>query len=90
MIIKAKRTDVLEKKLITFINKIVVNFLNKKGYECDTSMESMRKVNSELNAKGLTVILDRKNERISKIGSYYTWEGFIKVKIIDKITGKEK
>ncbi|MCI8411948.1 MAG: hypothetical protein HFJ40_05920 [Clostridia bacterium] len=89
MLIKAKRIDNLEKKVSEYKNKAVIKYLNSKGYECNESIKSMRKVNSLLKSEMKKVVIDIQNERLSRIGAYYTWEAYIKVKIIDTITGKE-
>lgn len=89
MLIRAKRIDNLQTKISEYQNKVVVKVLNSKGYKCDTSRISMIKVNNKLKVKGLRVVIEIKNERVSKIGSYYTWEAKIRVKIMDVITGKE-
>lgn len=87
--LRAKRVDNLERKVIEHKNKIVVKYLNSKGYDCNTSKESMRKVNAILKSKNQKVMLQIENEKVAKIGSYYVWDAFVKVKIIDTITGKE-
>lgn len=89
MLIRAKRIDNLERKVDNYKNKIVVNYLREKGYECNTTKESMIKVNNLLKTKGQRVVISKQNERLSKVGSYYTWEAYINVKIVDFITGKE-
>lgn len=89
MLIKAKRIDNLEKKVSEYKNKVVVGYLKSKGYECNESRRSMIKVNNLLKTKGQRVVIEKENERLSRLGAYYTWEAYIKVKIIDIITGKE-
>lgn len=89
MFIKAKRMDNLEKKVSEYKNKVAVKYLNLRGYECDESTKSMAKVNSILKAKQQRVVLEIKNEIVSRLGAYYTWEASIRVKIVDTITGKE-
>lgn len=89
MLIKAKRIDNLERKVSEYKNKTVVKFLKLKGYECNESRKSMIKVNNILKTKGQRVVIEKENERLSRLGAYYTWEAYIKVKIVDVITGKE-
>lgn len=89
MLIKAKRLDNLELKVSSYKNRVVVNYLNSKGYKCDGSKISMVKVNNLLKSKGQRVVITKEDERISRLGSYYTWEAKIKVKIIDTITMEE-
>lgn len=89
MLIKAKRIDNLEKKISEYKNKEVIKYLKLRGYECNTSKESMIRVNNLLKAEMKKIVIDIKCERLSKLGSYYTWEAEIKVKIVDRITGKE-
>lgn len=89
MLIKAKRIDNLEIKVSEYKNRLVVKYLNTKGYDCDYSKSSMKRVNSILKSKKQKVMLQTENERLSKVGSYYTWEAYVRVKIIDIITGKE-
>ena len=45
MQIKAKRIDRLQDKVQGFKNKMVVKYLNNRGYDCNTSTSSMRRVN---------------------------------------------
>lgn len=90
MLIKAKRMDNLELKVSEYKNKMVVKYLNLKGYKCDGSRISMIHVNNLLKSKNQRVVIEKQNERISRLGSYYIWEAYIKVKIVDTITGKEK
>lgn len=89
MLIKAKRIDNLERKVSEYKNKVVIRYLKSKGYECNESRKSMIKVNNILKTKGQRVVIEKENERLSRLGAYYTWEAYIKVKIIDIITGKE-
>lgn len=89
MLIKAKKIDNLEKKVSKYKNKLVVRFLNSKGYECDSSRISMIKINNILKNKGQRVVIEKENERLSRLGAYYTWECKVKVKIVDTITRKE-
>lgn len=49
----------------------------------------MRNVNTILKSKNQKVMLNIENEKLLKIGSYYTWDAYVRVKIIDIITGKE-
>lgn len=89
MLIKAKRIDNLEKKVSEYRDKLVIKYLNAKGYKCDYSRISMIKVNNLLKSQGKRVIIEKQNEKLSRLGSYYTWEAYIKIKIVDTITGKE-
>lgn len=89
MMLKAKRIDNLEKKASEYKNNVVVKYLNSKGYECNNSRLSMVKINNLLKTKGQRVVIEKENERLSRLGSYYTWEAHIRVKIVDIITGKE-
>lgn len=89
MLIKAKRIDNLERKVSEYKNKIVVRYLKSRGYECNETRKSMIKTNNLLKNKGQRVVIEKENERLSRLGAYYTWEAYIKVKIIDTITGKE-
>ena len=89
MLIKAKRIDNLERKVSEYKNKVVVKYLNSRGYECNNSRLSMIKINNLLKTKGQRVVIESQNEKLSRLGAYYTWEAYIKVKIIDIITGKE-
>lgn len=89
MLIKAKRMDNLERKVSEYKNKVVIRYLKSKGYECNETRKSMIKVNNLLKSKGQRVVIEKENERLSRLGAYYTWEAYIKVKIVDVITGKE-
>lgn len=87
--VRAKKLKDLNIKISQTKNNLVVNILNKKGYECDNSQISQIKVNRKLNLEQKKVILENKNEKVSKIGSYYVWEADVIVKTLDKVTGKE-
>ena len=89
MMLKAKRINDLEKKVSEYKNKVVVKYLNSRGYECNNSRLSMVKINNLLKTKGQRVVIEKENERLSRLGAYYTWEAYIKVKIVDVITEKE-
>lgn len=89
MLIKAKRTDKLQSKVNEYKNKAVIRYLVSKGYECNNTKESMIRINNLLKNKGQKVIIETKNERLSKIGVYYTYEANVIVKIVDTIIGKE-
>ena len=89
MLIKAKRIDNLQNKVSEYKNKIVVSYLKSVGYECNESRKSMIKVNKLLKSKGQRVVIEKENERLSRLGAYYTYEAYMKVKIIDILTGKE-
>ena len=89
MRIRAKRTDRLEDKVKSFKNKMVVKYLNDRGYECNMSTSSMRKVNRVIRQEKKRVMIQVKNEKFLKIGSYYVWDGYLIVKLVDALTGKE-
>ena len=87
--VRSKKLKNLSIKISQVKNNLVVNILNKKGYECDNSQISQIKANRKLNSEQKKVILENQNEKVSKIGSYYVWEAEVIVKIVDKATGKE-
>lgn len=89
MMLKAKRIENLQSKVSEYKNRQVVKYLRLRGYECNTSKKSMIKVNNLLKSKMKRIVIESKYERLSRLGSYYTWEAEIKVKIVDRITGKE-
>ena len=89
MLIKAKRIDNLQSKVSEYKNRQVVKYLQLKGYECDTSRKSMIKANNLLKSEMKRIVIESRYERLSRLGAYYTWEAEIKVKIVDRITGKE-
>ena len=89
MKIKAKRIDKLEEKVKEFKNKIVVKHLNEIGYDCNTSKSSMRKINKIIKKENKKVIIQVKDEKLLRIGSYYVWDGYLIVKLVDALTGKE-
>ena len=89
MELKAKRVDRLQNKVREFENKLVVKFLNSRGYECNTSTASMIKVNRKIKSEKKRVVIERKDVKLSKLGSYYVWDGLLRIKLIDIITGKE-
>ena len=89
MLIKAERIDNLQSKVSEYKNKVVVKYLQLRGYKCDTSRKSMIQVNNLLKSEMKRVVIESKYERLSRLGAYYTWEAEIKVKIVNIITGKE-
>lgn len=89
MILRAKKIKNLQVKVNNYKNNLVIEYLNSKGYDCDNKKTNMIRVNNLLRSNGKKVVIEIQNERLSKSGSYYVWEANIKVKIIDKITGKE-
>ncbi len=89
MQIKAKRIDRLQDKVQEFKNKMVVKHLNNKGYDCNTSTSSMRRVNGIIKKEKKKVIIQVKDEKILRVGSYYVWDGYLIVKLMDALTGKE-
>lgn len=89
MQIKAKRIDKLEDKVQEFKNKMVIKYLNERGYECNTSTSSMRRVNGIIKKENKRVTIQVKNEKLLRIGSYYVWDGYLIVKLVDAFTGKE-
>lgn len=89
MQIKAKRIDKLQEKVKKFENNLVVKYLNNKGYKCDTSMESMKRVSRIIRSEKRNVIIERLDEKLFKSGSYFIWDGLLRIKLIDILTGKE-
>lgn len=89
MKIKAKRIDKLQEKVQEFKNKMVVKYLKNKGYDCNTSTSSMRRVNGIIKKENKRVMLQVKDEKLLKTGSYYVWDGYLIVKLVDVLTGKE-
>lgn len=89
MQIKAKRIDRLQDKVQEFKNKMVVKYLNSRGYDCNTSTSSMRKINGIIKKEKKRVIIQVKDEKLSRLGSYYVWDGYLIVKLVDSLTGKE-
>lgn len=89
MTVKAKRIDNLQRKIGEYKNKLVVKYLNANGYECSNTLESMKKVNEKLSAENKKVILQIENEKVFRNGSYYVWDAYVKVKIINVTTGED-
>lgn len=89
MQIKAKRIDRLEDKVQEFKNKMVVKYLNSRGYDCNTSTSSMRKVNGIIKKEKKRVMIQVKDEKLLRVGSYFIWDGYLMIKLIDTLTGKE-
>ena len=89
MQVKAKRIDRLEEKVQEFKNKMVIKYLNSKGYECNNSTSSMRRVNGIIKKEKKRVMIQVKNEKLLRIGSYYVWDGYLIIKLVDSLTGKE-
>ena len=89
MQIKSKRADKLQDKLQKLKNKIVVKYLNGRGYDCDISTSSMRRVNEIIKKEKKKVVIQVKDEKLLRIGSYYVWDGYLIIKLVDALTGKE-
>lgn len=89
MQIKAKRIDRLQDKVQEFKNKAVIKYLNEKGYECNTSTSSMRRVNEIIKKEKKRVMIQVKDEKLLRIGSYYVWDGYLTIQLVDSLTGKE-
>ena len=89
MQIKAKRIDRLQDKVQEFKNKMVIRYLNEKGYECNNSTSSMRKVNGIIKKEKKRVMIQVKDEKLLRVGSYYVWDGYLIIKLVDALTGKE-
>lgn len=89
MEIKAKRIDRLQDKVKEFKNKMVVKYLNSRGYDCNTLTSSMRRINGIIKKEKKKVMIQVKDEKLLRIGSYYVWNGYLIVKLVDALTGKE-
>lgn len=89
MRLKAKRIDRLEDKVKDYKNRMVVKYLNDRGYECNNSTSSMRRVNGIIKKEKKKVIIQVKDGKLSHFGSYYVWDGYLIVKLVDALTGKE-
>ena len=85
MQIKAKRIDRLEDKVKEFKNEIVIKYLNSRGYNCNSSTSNMRRVNGIIKKEKKRVMIQVKDERLLRIGSYYVWDGYLIVKLVDNI-----
>lgn len=89
MQLRAKRIDRLQQKVKEFENKLVVKYLNSIGYECNMSTSSMIRVNKKIKSEFKRIVVERYDEKLSKLGSYFVWNGMLKVKLVDVFTGKE-
>ena len=89
MQIKAKKIDRLQDKVQEFKNKMVVKYLISRGYDCNTSTSSMRRVNGIVKKEKKRVMIQVKDEKFLRIGSYYVWDGYLIIKLVDSLTGKE-
>ena len=89
MRLKAKRIDRLEDKVKAFKNKMVVKYLNDRGYDCNNSISSMRRVNGIIKKEKRKVMIQVRDEKLLRIGSYYVWDGYLIIKLVDSLTGKE-
>ena len=89
MQIRSKRIDRLENKVKEFKNKMVVKYLKNRGYDCNTSTSSMRRVNGIIKKEKKRVMIQVKDEKLLRVGSYYVWDGYLIIKIVDALTGKE-
>ena len=49
----------------------------------------MRRVNGIIKKEKKRVMIQVKDEKLLRVGSYYVWDGCLIVKLIDALTGKE-
>lgn len=89
MQLRAKRTDKLQEKVKGYTNNLVVKYLKTKGYDCNTSISSMIRINKIIKSENKRVIVARYDEKLSRVGSYFVWNGMLRVKLVDSLTGKE-
>ena len=89
MQIKAKRIDRLQEKVKDFENGLVVKYLNSRGYNCNTSISSLTKVNKIIKSEFKRVVVERYDEKLSRLGSYFIWNGKLRIKLVNAFTGKE-
>lgn len=89
MQLRAKRIDKLQVKVKDFENNIVVKYLNSRGYDCNTSISSLVKVNKTIKSEFKKVVVERYDEKLSRLGSYFIWNGMLRVKLVDALTGKD-
>ena len=89
MQIKAKRIDRLQEKVQEFKNKMVIKYLNERGYDCNYSTSSMKRVNGSIKKEKKRVMIQVKDEKLLRTGSYYVWNGYLIIKLVDALTGKE-
>lgn len=89
MQLRAKRIDKLQVKVKDFENSLVIKYLNSRGYNCNKSISSLIKVNKIIKSEFKRVVIERHDEKLSKLGSYFIWNGMLRVKLVDALTGKE-
>lgn len=89
MQLRAKRIDKLQEKVKDFENSLVVKYLNGRGYNCNTSISSLVRVNKIIKSEFKRVVVERYDEKLSRLGSYFIWNGMLRVKLVDIFTGKE-
>lgn len=89
MQIKAKRIDLLQQKVKKFQNNMVIKFLRSKGYQIDNTKIGLRRIHRQITQEGKKVIVNTKNEKLLRIGSYFVWDAYLEVKLINSFTGKE-
>lgn len=87
--VRAKKMRDLPSRIDKAKNDLVVKVLNARGYDCSNDRKSMVLANNKLRKDNKKVVIDKENERLSKVGSYFIWEVQATVKIVDNKTGEE-
>lgn len=81
MIVKSKSFKSLNKKINECKDKKVIKFLNKLGYKCEYTKESLLNVINQLKSENKKVMIYKENEKLQKLNGYYKYEVISNVKI---------
>lgn len=81
MIVKSKSFKSLNKKINECKDKKVIKFLNKLGYKCEYTKESLLNVINQLKSENKKVMIYKENEKLQKLNGYYKYEAILNVKI---------
>lgn len=81
MIVKSKSFKSLNKKINECKDKKVIKFLNKLGYKCEYTKESLLNVINQLKSENKKVMIYKENEKLQKLNGYYKYEAILNLKI---------
>lgn len=81
MIVKSKSFKSLNKKINECKDKKVIKFLNKLGYKCEYTKESLLNVINQLKSENKKVMIYKENEKLQKLNGYYKYEVILNVEI---------
>lgn len=79
MVIRNKSVNKLNKKVNEYRDKKVIKFLNKKGYKCKYTKDSIKEVINQLRLENKKVMIYKENEKLQKTNGYYKYSAIFKI-----------